>query len=51
MTEALSLDVELRWQAWQTRGAEESRIRGVRMGALALTVAAALSIRLLFQVL
>jgi hypothetical protein len=51
MTQLLSPDIELRWQAWQSRGAEHTRRRGLRMGTLVLAMAAALSVALLFQVL
>jgi hypothetical protein len=49
MTQLLSPDVELRWQAWQARGVDDTRRRGLRMGALVLALAAALSVALLFQ--
>jgi hypothetical protein len=49
MTELLSPDVELRWQAWQARGTEHTRRRGLRMGTLVLALAAGLSVALLFQ--
>ena len=49
MTQLLSPDVELRWQTWQARGTEDTRRRGLRMGTLVLSLAAALSVALLFQ--
>jgi len=51
MSEVLSPEVELRWQAWQARGAEQTRRRGLRMGTLVLAIAAALSVALIFELI
>ena len=49
MTQLLSPDGELRWQAWRTRGAEHAHRRGLRMGILVVVMVVALSVALLVQ--